>query len=316
MNDNWPKLLMLINDTDNGSFRVFVEIADSSNTEQLLLLDLEDADATELGKSFLEFLRYSTAENEEDKLGYIQQPALLSQDEDSKPKVMLYDYDEPIGQLAFLQSVSNLNLPRFSFKTNQLDEIRGIIVTFGQGSDIVTMYKRKVSSWIYKRSRFMLMPMNERLTRVTQDILTVDKKFEFFLYGGELYILNLKALESHFGFKEYRKKEAIKVFSSIDKNYFKDIVKTKELISKYADVAKKLTQLKGSPVLSVPKAQVLAFIKKKKGLDLKIVHGKIISTKTKAGFLRFLKVLNEDYLHSELTHKDYDSTVKKTITLE
>ena len=76
--------------------------------------------------------------------------------------------------------------------------------------------------------------------------------------------------------------------------------------------AKKLMKIKNSPVLQMKKKDLLHKLRTipKYANKVKIQNGKI-QIKSKKDVLELLKVLNDDYLKSELTNEDYESSNKK-----
>lgn len=77
--------------------------------------------------------------------------------------------------------------------------------------------------------------------------------------------------------------------------------------------AKKLMKIRNSPVLQVPAANVINFIKNHPKLTGKIhfnADETRISLDTGVSKKLFLKLLNDDYLFSQLTELQYDTFAK------
>jgi hypothetical protein len=150
------------------------------------------------------------------------------------------------------------------------------------------------------------------------DVLKINPKFEFFKLNRELYVIDLQLLEKSFGFTEIiireaqRGVEAIRVSGLLENPEF--------LEEQLSDVSfsRKLTRaLATSPVLNIiPNNAVIDFVENHPSLrgKLKVNADRTkLLLHTKKSRLLLIKLLKDDYLISELTHKNYESLAKDSL---
>lgn len=149
----------------------------------------------------------------------------------------------------------------------------------------------------------------------------MNGEFNIFRIGNQLYIKDLSVLENNFGFTELIKKRASKVTEAIaQKNIVDNIDELKQSASDIT-YAKKLAKVyKKSPVINsnITNDQIIAFCKSNPGLKDAFKYtsdGKKFILDTKKSKSAFAKLLNDDYLVSELTRLYYDSVAKDNISV-
>ncbi|MEX5669027.1 Kiwa anti-phage protein KwaB-like domain-containing protein, partial [Pseudomonas neuropathica] len=143
-----------------------------------------------------------------------------------------------------------------------------------------------------------------------EDVLKINAKFEFFKIGGQYYIFDLKALERFFGFHDAIKNIATQ---GIDNIRQADLVEDVQVFSDRLDdisFSRKLVKAaSSSPVLNlIPNAEVVSFASTHPALRGQFkftADGERFSLATKKSQGLFLKLLNDDFLQSELTKRYY-----------
>ncbi|MES1983217.1 MAG: anti-phage protein KwaB, partial [Pseudomonadota bacterium] len=174
------------------------------------------------------------------------------------------------------------------------------------------------SSALLKRdASFSLVRLQNqnRLVKLDDDILRINSKFEFLRIGNEYYIVDIKTLERFFGFHDAIRNIATQGIDNISRAEL--VEDTRPLVARLDDISfsRKLVRAAlDSPVLGViPNAQVIAFVGSHPALREKFKlsnDGTKIQLNSKISQNLFLKLLNDDFLQSELTTHYYASLAK------
>lgn len=146
-----------------------------------------------------------------------------------------------------------------------------------------------------------------------KELLRIDFRVDLLVIDGSIITQNINLLQKAFAFDQYIRNESQKAIQMID---CLGIIEDMSAILNFEGVekltnAKKLMKIRNSPVLQMDKAKLikgLQTIKRYKG-RLKIKNGKI-QISSKKDVIELLKILNDDYLKSELTGQEYESSSK------
>lgn len=244
----------------------------------------------------------------------------ISTADERRNTIYLYDLDIPEDLSVVDDVFQQEDIPFFSFADNALSEVKAIIVMIGNVEHQVVIYKQNSPvSVLKKESSFSLWGNEEnQLVRLDKDILKINSKFDFFKIGDNLFILNLKTLERFFGFHNVIKTEAEKGIDAIARyNLVENIDSLREHLDEVS-FARKLTKIcETSPVLGhVPNNRIIEFVNHHPALKNKVKTnpgGTKLSLDTKKSKQLFIKLLNDDYLTSDLTSLYYDSLAKDNI---
>lgn len=244
----------------------------------------------------------------------------ISEADERKNVVYQYDLDEIPLELAVIATLlENGNQPVFNFDRDSINDIKAYIVILGNNQTKLLLYKQHYPISVIRRDAYMLRKVKERFVRFNEELIRLDNNFQFFSFNGTLFIKDLDKLERFFGFHDVIKKEALNSIARIERaNILEDTDVLTESLENIT-FARKLTKLSmHSPVLTgdIPVQAVIQFTKTNPALTgkLKYNHGesKIILDTKKSQNL-FIKLLNDDYLKSELTQMYYDSLAKDQI---
>lgn len=300
----------------NGCSAEFFFLLDSDEGMCVKSADINDTDHAELENIFISSVSETLLLD--DDLSLIP----LSSADDRKNAVYEYDLDDVPQELSYLKHViENENFEKFDLNSDDLSNLEGILILLGNQDVQLALYKHQYPVTLLKRDNgFNLMkPKGEnRFKKLDTDILKINSKFEFIKIEGKYYILDIKALERFFGFHDAVKNIAKKGVENI---------KTANLVMDYAVLEARLDDISfsrklvksasNSPVLGkIPNAQVIGFTKSHPALRSKFKYsddGSQIDLKTKKSQNLFLKLLNDDFLQSELTRLYYDSIAKDSV---
>lgn len=302
-----------------GCSAEFFFLFDDKNNMRVKSVDINDTDHKELEKVFIKSIADTLLLN--DDLTLIS----LSSADDRKDAVYHYDLDDvPVGLTYLKEIIENENIDSFELDDDDLSTLEGILILIGNQDSQVALYKHQYPVTLMKPdSGFSLMKPkgNNRFKKLDTDILKISSKFEFIQYGNEYYIFDIKALERFFGFHDAVKNIAAKGLENIKNTAIVmdcDVFNTR--LDEISFARKLVKSANNSPVLNViPNSQIISFTQNHPALKGKFKYSKDglqINLKTKKSQDLFLKLLNDDFLQSELTNKYYDSIAKDSVDIK
>lgn len=273
--------------------------------------NLDNNTQMELKNRFLESITEKFIDNEE--LHFLN----ISEADERKNVVYRYDVGEKPANLNILDEIlANEVQPPFRFNRNNLSDIKGYLITIGDEGNRIALYKKQYPVNLLKRDRFLLVQDNQRFSQVQGDTLAIDKNFDFMMVDDDFIVLNINTLERFFGFEQVVRDLAQHVIDSIETGDLLEDIEELQELAKDLSNAGKLMKARNSPVLDIPVGHVINFIRNHSELKKKI---KLNDGETKirltTGVSRklFLKLLNDDFLLSELTRRQYDSHTKDVL---
>lgn len=251
----------------------------------------------------------------------------LSSADDRKSAIYRYDLDE---KPQFLEAFNEIaahqkddyfgsgNGHRFDFTIDNLSQIDAFVVFIGNEDSSLMIYRKNYSVNLFKRDKIFLIKENDtRFDTMKDDFIRLDAKIDFLYDNGEVFIYNLDVLERFNDFHQIITKEAA---TSLNEIGTLDLVSNLDVLSsRIEDVrfARKLAKIpKDSPVFKIHHTNIIEFTKKHPFLKDKFKYtadGKQIELDTKRSQDNFVKLLNDDFLHSELTKVDYESPAKNRL---
>lgn len=241
----------------------------------------------------------------------------LSVSDERNNVIYHYDLEAVPEDLRFISdtSLDRIN-HRFNFNNDSIENIKGYLVVIGDVNNKLILYKQHYAISLIKRdSSFMLHKSNQRFVRLNEDLIRLDNNFQFFSLNGELFIKDLDKLEKFFGFHDVIKREALLTIDILENE---DIIENVDVLRDSLDditFARKLTKLANdSPILGViPVNIIISFTKNYPSLSGKFKYNEDenkIRLDTKISKNLFVKLLNDDFLKSELSNAYYDSLAK------
>ena len=299
-----------------GCSAEFFFLLDSNEGMNVKSVDIDATDHSELENIFINSVTETLLQN--DDLSLIK----LSSADDRKNAIYEYDLDDVPQEIAYLTYIiENEDLEAFDLNSDQLSHLEGILILLGNQDVQLALYKHQYPVTLLKKdSGFSLMkPKGEnRFKKLDADILKINSKFEFIKIDDRYYILDIKALERFFGFHEAVKNVAEKGVENIKAvNLVMNCAVLESRIDDITFARKLVKSASDSPVLGkIPNTQVISFTNTHPALRGKFKYsedGTQINLKTKKSQNLFLKLLNDDFLQSELTRLYYDSIAKDSV---
>ena len=202
------------------------------------------------------------------------------------------------------------------FDDREISNVKGVVFKFRRGDSVL---------WAYQHTYLVTVPKSANkylLTRqagncykeLDKQVFPISKKVDILVIGEDIITNNIKMMENQFALDSFIRNEANSVMNTIvECDFLGDIA----VLSKYVNgdklsYSKKLMRIKDSPVLRMSstklmkKIQILPYYSD----AIKIENNKIqITTKKQVDI--FIKMLNDDFVKSELTDTNYDAEVKK-----
>ncbi|WP_461643944.1 anti-phage protein KwaB [Labilibaculum euxinus] len=278
-------------------------------------LDIKDEDKKPLIKLFIDSLNETIISNEE-----LDVLALSSSDE---RKNVIYEYDLDIpSELESMDTIINSDdVKLFDFTVDKFSEVKSLLIEIGNNENQLVLYKTMASVNIFGRKNFFLKQVkaDKRFEKIDDDFVRISSGFQLLKIKKALFVINLETIEKFFGFHDIIKKEAELSLKSIEDIKLLENPETlKELIDDVS-FARKLTKVaKNSPVIksNIPNIDIINFTLTHPAVKGKIKYNSLgdkIQLDTKASKNLFIKLLNDDFLTSELTKIYYDSLAKDDI---
>lgn len=233
-----------------------------------------------------------------------------------------YDLNETDDMQVFdtvLNAEVKVNIPYFSFDNDGIANMLYFIIVIGSAEHQLALYKQIAQINIYKRnSGFFVRRSNNEFAKVEDDFLRIIPGVDLFKVNGSIFVVNLKILEKSFNINDV-------IVASANNQI--ELIRTAGLIenieslsNELSDIsfARKLSKIaENSPVLGhVNNQQIISFTQNHPALRNVIKYsndGSKIKLTSKKSKKLFLKLLNDDYLNSDLTNIYYDSLAKDTI---
>ncbi len=249
----------------------------------------------------------------------------LSNADERANAIYEYDYDEYPEDMKFIQSFNldeALKCENFSFSKDNLQSLAGYLIYIGTMSEGITCFKKHYNISVIKRDAFLLGKSNELFKKLdTDEIIRLNNEIHVFKLQNNIFVINIKVLEDSFGFDTLIRKRADETMKDIESlNLIENIDKLEES-SKDIAFSRKLSKLAGQSLIinkAIPNEKVIDFSKENPGLKDKFKYsadGKKIVLSSKSSQKYFIKLLNDDFLMSELTEQPYDSLAKDKITV-
>jgi len=235
----------------------------------------------------------------------------------------LIDYPPQLD--AFVETLDTPNaIPDFSHVNDDVTALKAIVVVLGNGNESLSIYKHHYPTNTYRRNGFSLLRAGiaqDRFEKLDQEIIRLSHTVDFIYEGTDVFVTNFKVLERFFGFKEAVKADAsVKLATLNVRNLIESIAVLEDRITTQGDVTfarKVIRAISHSRVLdTVINDQIIQFIKQHHSLSKKIKINAaetqiVLDTKISQNF--FMKLLNDDYLKSELTQFEYDADSKDLV---
>lgn len=247
-------------------------------------------------------------------------------DRDDRANIV-YRYDIPDVEPSFFNKMREVTEEHpvnyfsdnrmFNFDIDSLSDIDYFIIELGSEDNKIVIYRNNFNINLMKQApgRFYFNKSGTQLTSVTDDILRMDTLIDALKMDEDFFVLNLGYLDSSREFTAIIRSRAENTINSIAQlNLVDSIDGLRDRLSELAFARRLMKVMDSSPVIDMPAAEVLDFVRNHEKLNKVLkVENERISIHTKKAQDYFIKLMNDDILRSLLTRRDYESSSKNRI---
>ncbi len=294
-------------------YMIFLEAGES----QVRLVDIDHDDLKELKEMFLNGIKETIVDDEN------QQIRKLSTADDRGNVLYEYDLEEVPSELNVFSDIhANGEQQQYSSRSDAINDLYAYIIVIGDAENKLCIYKKHYPINTYSgQKHFFLFESEHRFKKMQNDMIKINNTFDILYIHDTILIKNIRMFEKFYGFHDIAKRQAMQSIAQIQAQGILD--NPGELAEDLEDAAfsRRLIQTTSdSPVLGkIPVEAIIVFTKTYPTLQGKFKYsgpGTQIHLDTKKSKILFLKMLNDDFLQSELTKAYYDSLAKDNIVIE
>ena len=285
-------------------------------TASLCLFNIEDQFLHELKKMFIEEIKEVTDN---------QSPNFTLENYSSSTKqldaIFQYDLQDDLRpEMQLLKQVKTITEPDLFVinPENSIDLVNGLYIVIRSANHVISLYKHIFGvDKIYAQKSCFLVHSNEQFVKQQESMLRISPTFQMLCVDDEIIMTDIQKLERIMDLKVVLTNRAAEHIATIvnERQLVKDSVQL-ERVSKEPTMAKKLIHaLKDGKVFSqnISNDAIIAFARSK-GAKLNMsFEGNQFDLKNKIEAKRFIKLIDDDYLTSELTREDYDANQKQEL---
>ncbi len=295
-----------------GDFEKIKKILDSENTNRSILvyttngtvskLKLEDDEKDDVFKNFEPIFEKNFLTHKDNATSPFETA--------DKDALYCVEFSQDWMPFNFLKS----NVEREYFSEENLNQLKALFIQFALSpkENVYFLQMKYAFDLLGRRSGFLgFFDKDDVFKKIGKRVLFVDDRIDAVIVGGKLYCADLKLLVKYWKFEEYENKIAQEVVKSIKNlelisNF--DVFFTNKNLQKYQ---RKLSRLKDSDVLKLPRERLVHKIGHHHLYKTLLSESKKDINVDKGNVNVLFKMLGDDFLKSDLTGLEYDSSVKK-----
>ena len=297
-------------------------VLENEGETQIRFADISVEVATDLKTQFVDYLQSKLVNNPELNYAAITEAddtsnSVYHYNLDGQPEELQPMYDVQAEEIFSLNQVENPSFPNFTFNQDDLSKITGFVICLGNEANKVVLYKKHYHVSLMKQGSYyglLAVQAATRFEKLTDNVIKLNETVEFMWVDDKLIVLSVKTFQNSFGYDKIIRSKAEENLGTIAAaNLLEDIEVLRELAQELK-FAKKIMNIRHhSPVLHIPFADVRTFIQGHPKLRRRIKFNEDqsrISLQSRSSKELFIKILNDDFLKSELTQLLYDSQKK------
>jgi hypothetical protein len=243
----------------------------------------------------------------------------LSAADDRQTAIYLYDLEDQPAVFTYFERIQNDNeenpIPLFEFEKDNLAELEGYFVLIGDFENNVILYRKQMPINLFKQGKIYLVKGHDtQFDKIDKEFLRIDTKIDVISANDSIIINNISILERHYEFRAIIEHEAEASLESINGlGILENIQVLQERVSD-TTFARKLSKISTtSPVFNLPTGHIMQFVRNHHILGNEFRYSDdetkiLLDTKKSQNF--FLRLMNDDFLHSQLTDYDYMTPAK------
>ena len=306
------KLQFIQDDRITKHLSVFV----TTRITGLQLFNIEVDDIGDLLKMFVDSIKQKLIDD--DQYSIVDYSTTVLRDN------VIYRYDSPENRTMEMDRMSEVldiqDPENFNANETPIESITGIYVVIRvEVNQNIVLYKHITAvDKTYARSSFLFFKDNDMFKRQKENLLRISPVIHMIMVDDEILLLDMKKLESALGLKDILAREAERDIQSVmDKGLVTNNQHLMRICEKTSMCKKLRHALTQSKVIlnGIDNRRIIEFAEsKREKLKFNFNEAKNafdIRSKTEAE--RFIKLLDDDFLRSELTQEDYDSYDKESL---
>ena len=293
-----------------------ISIYATTPTTGLRLFNIENQFLDELKVAFIEEIKAVT-DNPSDNF------TLENYSSSTKRLDAIYLYDISDQLKPEMQSLKDVkesvDLDNFVVNPeNSIDLVNGLYIVIKSDEHVISLYKHIFGvDKIYAQRNLFIVRSHDQFVKQTESMLRISSSFQMLYVDDEIIMTDIQKLERIMDLKEVLTNRAVEHIATIvnERQLVKDSVQL-ERVSKEPTMAKKLIHaLTDGKVFSqkISNAAIIAFARSKSAKLNMSFEGNQFDLKNKIEAKRFIKLIDDDYLTSELTKEDYDANQKQEL---
>jgi hypothetical protein len=249
----------------------------------------------------------------------------LSAADDRQAAIYLYDLEEEPAVFAYFENIQNDNdenpIPLFEFDTDELTDLEGYFISIGDFENNIILYRKQMPINLFKQGKIYLVKGHDtQFDKIDKEFLRIDAKIDVISVDDSIIINNISILERHYEFRAIIEHEAEASLENINGlEILENIEVLRERVSD-TSFARKLSKISTtSPVFNLPTEHIMQFVRNHHVLGNVFRYSDdeskiLLDTKKSQNF--FLRLMNDDFLHSQLTNYDYMTPAKDRLQPE
>lgn len=205
----------------------------------------------------------------------------------------------------------------FNFDNDNLSDINYFIIEAGTIDNKIIIYRNNynVNLMRQKKGRYYISKSETQFDLVKEDILRLDSQIDALMFDDNFFITNLSYLDNNKDFASIIVKRASEALTHIGElNIVDSIEGMQERLSEISFARRMMRALDSSPVTEIPVAEILEFVRNHDTLkDILKIENDRIKLPSKKSQDSFIRLLNDDFLYSKLSKRDYESKAKSRV---
>lgn len=307
------KVAFIGNDQLEKSAAIYV----TTDTTGLQLFNIVENDLKDLCTMFVKSVKTKVIDDEE----YVVENYSTS----IKREDVLHEYDlldNLTDEMSKMKEVEGIQVPEYFDKSRtKIEKINGIYILIKDNANqhSLTLYKNITNvDKAYTASTFFIFgSQNRQFERQKDTMLKVTPTFQMFQIDGSIFLTDINKLEKPLGLDAILVRETARDVTKISNNlamnttHLLKVCKKPKLCKKLRHALQVSKVVKKLEDRTLTVAQIINFIETKTKLKFKYNRARtMFQLGTDAEAERFIKLMDDDYLMSELTGEKYDSPNK------
>lgn len=294
----------------------YISIYATTPTTSLCLFNIEDQFLNELKELFIEEIM-SVTDN--------QSPNFTLENYSSSTKqldaIFQYDLQDDLRpEMQLMKDVKTIIEPNLFVinPENSIDQVNGLYIVIRSAHHVISLYKHIFGvDKIYAQKSWFLVHSNQQFVKQQESMLRISPTFQMLCVDDDIIMTDIQKLERIMDLKAVLTNAATQHIATIVNA--KQLVTRSDLLERVSTeptMAKKLIHAVtlGKVFLkNISNAVIIAFAQRKDAKLNMSYQGNQFDLTNKAEARRFIKLIDDDYLTSELTQEDYDANQKQEL---